>query len=721
LAARAETKAGWPPLAHYAQSEADRERKGLAYFVLGYREYERGSSAPAIADLERAAVTGFSLVDYAEYYRAATAAQSNQPEVAAEALTNFAGRFPRSPLRDQATRLLTFSLIQAGRPREAIPILTVALQQRKQPPLEYLLAQAYQKAGDLTEAAQAFQDVYYRLPDSPEAAPAATALKGLEAQLGTSYPKPPEELRTTRAAGLEKLSRFSSALAEYEALQRDFPGSASASSWRLGRDRCLLGTGRANEALADLGAGGWPSGDLDAERALLVVRARSHDRDESGMLAALDEMTRLYPTSPATASALDSVSFFFRRQGDWSRATPYDVKLAQEFPNSDLAGKAEWQAAWAAYLGGAQTGDAERRLTAYLQRYPSSSRITAAFYWLGRINEEEGHVAEASSLYQLVRQRFGNSYYALRAAERLKSLGPAAAAGARATGGDTSGAGTAGALSPELAAAVSALPALPEPVNVCGAERPVAEERPALILAALDLEALAEHDLRARLEAAMGTPEEAGLRLALARLQRENERYDQATFMARKAVPTYMDYELPALPAELWVLLYPQAFWDLVRRNAYANHLDPYLVMALIRQESGFNPKAASGKNAHGLMQLLPKTARDLTRGGGRKRRAPAGNLSNPAYNLRVGCRYLSELIQKFNGSVEKALAAYNAGPDRVEQWESGHSYSEPAAFVESIPFAETRSYVEVILRDQVIYRQLADKPKFKTCGGPGA
>jgi soluble lytic murein transglycosylase len=157
----------------------------------------------------------------------------------------------------------------------------------------------------------------------------------------------------------------------------------------------------------------------------------------------------------------------------------------------------------------------------------------------------------------------------------------------------------------------------------------------------------------------------------------------------------------------------------LVRQNARSNRLDPYVVMALIREESGFNPKAASGANAHGLMQLLPQTARDVNRGSRPRGRSRSGaDLNDPNYNLRTGCRYLSDMVRQFNGSLEQALAAYNAGPDRVKQWLSGRSFSEPAAFVESIPFAETRAYVQAVLRDTEVYRRLmTENPKFKPCG----
>jgi soluble lytic murein transglycosylase len=103
-------------------------------------------------------------------------------------------------------------------------------------------------------------------------------------------------------------------------------------------------------------------------------------------------------------------------------------------------------------------------------------------------------------------------------------------------------------------------------------------------------------------------------------------------------------------------------------------------------------------------MQLLPKTARRLarqTRMGYSHQR-----LFDPDYNLRLGCVYLGELKKNF-GSVEAALAAYNAGEDHVVQWQTGQKYQETAEFVESIPFTETREYVQIVIRNAEIYRSI--------------
>ncbi|HEV3277619.1 MAG TPA: transglycosylase SLT domain-containing protein [Terriglobia bacterium] len=718
LAAHADRKPGWAPLARYAASARDRETKGLAYLALGYREYQAQDYVPAMDHLAQAAATGFVLGDYAVYYRASAASLADEPEIAARALGDFATRFPQSTLALDATRLLAWSLIGAHRPVDAVNVLGTVADIPKHPPLELLLGQAREGSADLRGAVQAYQELYYGSPNAPEAGPAGTALKRLEGQLGTSYSAPSEDLRATRARALENGGRHAAALSEYEALLKDDPTSASAVAWRLGRDRCWSHLGRTSEAAADLAAPGWPSGELDAERGLVMLRVAEGNRDETAALAELDRLARLYPQSPSYAAALNSVAFFFTRQEEWGRSAVYNAKLASAFPDSDLAPRALWESAWAAYVGGEREG-AEKDFLAYLGRYPTSFRAPAALYWVGRLEELEGRPAQARAIYTLLSATFRSDYYAAQAAKRLSESSTPGAPGAPAAAGTISTSVAATVLTPEVETIRSKAAPPPDPALVCP-RLPGTEERPGLTLAALGLVDLAEHDLRTRLQAESSGPESARLRLALASVQRDGEKYDLATYNAKRAVPGYTEYDFSALPAGIWTLLYPEVFWDLVQRNAAAYHLDPYLVMALIRQESGFNAKAVSGPGARGLMQLLPPTARAAVPGGRRNlsHRRAAGNLMDPRYNLRAGCSYLAQILGDFNGNVEQALAAYNAGPDRVREWLNGHSYAEDAAFVESIPFPETRAYVETVLRDAAVYRRLmTGSPRFRPCG----
>jgi soluble lytic murein transglycosylase len=152
-----------------------------------------------------------------------------------------------------------------------------------------------------------------------------------------------------------------------------------------------------------------------------------------------------------------------------------------------------------------------------------------------------------------------------------------------------------------------------------------------------------------------------------------------------------------------------------VQRQARANRLDPYLVMGLIRQESAFNARATSSADAHGLMQVLPKTASRSKRPSGI--RSTGARLYNPTYNIRFGCSYLGSLLKDFDGQPEMALAAYNAGDFRVRDWLKSNSFRDSSEFLEAIPIRATRVYVESVLRDAAIYRQLlTGSAKFATC-----
>ena len=175
-------------------------------------------------------------------------------------------------------------------------------------------------------------------------------------------------------------------------------------------------------------------------------------------------------------------------------------------------------------------------------------------------------------------------------------------------------------------------------------------------------------------------------------------------------MPSYFAMDLSALPRNYWEDLFPRPYWTDLKRYSDANRLDPFLVASLIRQESEFNPGAISHANAWGLMQVLPGTGKTLARAE-KIRSFRTESLLVPNVNLQLGTRYFRELVDHFNGRLEYALAAYNAGTDRVEAWLSAGNYRDPQEFVESIPFTETREYVQAILRNATVYRKLYGNP----------
>jgi soluble lytic murein transglycosylase len=152
-----------------------------------------------------------------------------------------------------------------------------------------------------------------------------------------------------------------------------------------------------------------------------------------------------------------------------------------------------------------------------------------------------------------------------------------------------------------------------------------------------------------------------------------------------------------------WRILFPEPWWNTIQTESAKNNLDPYLVASLIRQESEFDATAISYANAYGLMQLLPSVGRSMARQEGIAH-FQTFQLLDPNMNIRLGTRYLRQMLDRFGGVQEYALAAYNAGDNRVTEWQAAGPYSGIDEFVESIPFTQTREYVEAILRNEETY-----------------
>jgi soluble lytic murein transglycosylase len=145
-------------------------------------------------------------------------------------------------------------------------------------------------------------------------------------------------------------------------------------------------------------------------------------------------------------------------------------------------------------------------------------------------------------------------------------------------------------------------------------------------------------------------------------------------------------------------MFYPLAKLDLLKKNG--KEIDPLLIASLIRQESGFNENARSRVGAAGLMQIMYPTARSMEK-------VSKKSLYEPNTNVRLGVRYFFGLLKKFDMDVELALAAYNAGPDKVTDWVRRYPVENRILFLDLIPFAETRNYVALIVRNYVWYQYL--------------
>jgi soluble lytic murein transglycosylase len=173
----------------------------------------------------------------------------------------------------------------------------------------------------------------------------------------------------------------------------------------------------------------------------------------------------------------------------------------------------------------------------------------------------------------------------------------------------------------------------------------------------------------------------------------------------RRAYPQFMAAGGEELPRDVLTVIFPLSYWDLIQKYSSLNNLDPYLVAALMAQESTFVADVRSSAGAVGLMQLMPSTARTYAR----KLKMPYSSrvLTTPESNVRIGTMYLADKIKEF-GAVHLALASYNAGERAVRTWLAERpDVDDSEEFIDDIPYPETLNYVKRILGTADDYRRL--------------
>jgi soluble lytic murein transglycosylase len=673
----------------YARRHAreDADAGALAWLVVGYAHTLDHDYAKAIDPFNRAKAGASELGDYVAYHLGDSYLKTGHNAEALSTLAEFGKNFPDSLLIRDAHLVYANALLEEGRAAEA-----AALLEKDRAPvrsdIELAIGRAYEAAGENQKAASAFRNLYFNFPNSFEAEMAGTELHKLGISGSVAE-------RRTRAELLLKAKHYSEAAHDYRELllmneeQVPLPDRPAL---ELALAGALEKSGSSQDARKILTTMGVQTGDAEAERLYLLSETARSTSDEEAVQRTLNELRQFGPASPWLEQALLSAGNMYLLKRDYDHAIDYFRELQQRFPNGTHASYAHWKAAWLALRQG-RTAEARQGFENQIALYPDSGEIPAALYWRARLAEEEGNPAMARAFYQKLSDRFRNYYYAEFGRQRLQAL-PGA-----------------GDVAPEDAPHYALLDHV-APLSTAG--KITASDPPddnlrvarARLLSNGGLADMAVRELQAaasQLDGAWAPPE-------MARVYQDIGRYDRGIEIMKRTTPNYFAVDLPDLPRPYWEALFPKAYWPDLRKYSELNGLDPYLVASLIRQESEFNAAAISRANAVGLMQLLPKTGKTVAKQVKLKGYS-APQLYTPAVNLELGTRYFKEMVDKYNGQFEYALAAYNAGTDRVGDWLGQGHYRDAQEFVESIPFTETREYVQAILRNANVYRQLYGTP----------
>jgi soluble lytic murein transglycosylase len=673
----------------FARRHPKEDAGALAWLVLGYAHTLDHDYAKAIDPFNRAKAGASELGDYVAYYLGDAYLKTVHNAEALSTLADFSKNFPDSLLIRDAHLVFASALLEEGRAQEAADLL-----EKDRAPVradvELAIGRAYEAAGDNQKAASAFRNLYYNLPTSFEADVAGPELH----KLGVSGSV---AARRTRADLLFKARRYSDAAHDYHDLVEEVT-PADRPAVQLALASALEKSDRSHDARQLLLSMGAQTGDAEAERLYLLSETARSTSDEEAVQRTLNELRQFGPASPWLEQALRSAGNMYLLKRDYDRAIDSFRELQQRFPKGGHASSAHWKAEWLSFRQG-RTDEARKGFEDQIALYPDSAEIPAALYWRARLAEEEGNPAMARAFYQKLSDRFRNYYYAELGRQRLKVL-PGLGAGSPKDGW------------PQEDAPHYPLLDHVSPLSTAGkitaADPPddnLRVER-ARLLSNGALADMAVRELQAAASQEGGTwaPPE------MARVYQDGGRYDRGIEIMKRATPNYFAVDIPDLPRPYWEALFPKAYWTDLRKYSVLNGLDPYLVASLVRQESEFNALALSRANAVGLMQLLPNTGKTVAKQVKLKGYS-APQLYTPAVNLELGTRYFKEMVDKYNGQFEYALAAYNAGTDRVGDWLGQGHYRDPQEFVESIPFTETREYVQAILRNANVYRQLYGTP----------
>ena len=675
------TPAAYAGVEAFARRHSSEDAGALAWLVLGYAHVLDHDYAQAIPALSRAHPHAGDIGDYVDYYRGESYAQTGRIPEAMAVLSGFAKKYPESLLLGDKNLLYSNLLVTEGQAQAAAELL----EQNRKPlraDIELALGRAYAAAGDGAKATAIFSNLYFSMPLSSEANQAGEELKKVS-PTALSIAALPE--RKTRADLLEKGKRYSEAADEYRGLLNEV-SPAERPALQLSLVEALRRAGRIKEAKQALEQVPSAPLEINAGRLFNLGELAWAENDNDTFLKTLDQLRQADPASPYLEQALLEAGNIYLLRPDYDRAIDCYRELQVRFPSAAKASYAHWKVAWLSLRQG-RTVEAKTEFENQIGLYPNSAEVPAALYWRARLALEDGDQAMAAAYYQKLSLRFRNYYYGELAREQLQKM--------KANG------------PPQHYALLDHVPPMSSDPTVTNNTVPTDDLR---VQKAHLLENGALLDFAVReLKAADEQDKGDWLPAETARMYEDAGRYDIAIEVLKRAVPNYFAVDLDSLPRSYWEALFPKPYWLDLKRFSSANALDPYLVASLIRQESEFNPNAVSRKDAVGLMQLLPKVGKTLARQQ-KIKHYKAAQLFNPGMNLQLGTRYFREMVDKF-GAFEYALAAYNAGTDRVQSWLGGGKYRDPQEFVESIPFTETREYVQAILRNANMYRQLYGTP----------
>lgn len=629
--------------------------------------------------------TKTNVADYAVWLRGRAYQEAGNYSAAMQAFDELIADFPDSVNVTDAKLNWARTAISSGQ-AALVPARLQDLSSIRNGDANLLIAQSYDAQGKAAEAVAYYRRAYFY-------AAGTDAAKQAEAKLTLmSQPLTPQSADEAlqRADRLLAAKDFTGAEKAYNSLATAY-ADAMSSAVRLRQLTAFAGLRKTVEAQNVFNS--IPSSTKEKEEAYYqLTMAFARARQWAQARATAEEMRTKFPTGKLTPKAWVDAGYVARDSKLRAEERSFLNPAVTNFPNAVEVAGAQFELAWIEHEN-KNFAESSRMLVEHLARYASRDTTNRgkAGYWAARDSERAGKLADACELYEGVMYRYSANWYGYIAAQRASAM--------KSNGQCKGGAPTSSSVSTAVAA-LKTITVAAETSTQKELDRAAKSDELSLV----GLFDWAIDELEEARKTAQNSPK---INLALARHHRYKGDNVNALLALAKSYPDYSQMFPEEMGREEWEIFYPLTHWNEIKRWASQRNLDEYTVAGLIRQESVFNPRAKSGANAYGLMQLLIPTARATARKYGSTATITADALFQPPINIELGTAYMRDQFDKF-GRLEYVAVAYNAGPGRVSPWRASLPV-EIDEFVEAIPFRETKGYVQGVIRNSAQYRRLYD------------
>ncbi|MBN3033215.1 MAG: transglycosylase SLT domain-containing protein [Candidatus Saganbacteria bacterium] len=679
-------------------------------------------SAEAALPLLRACAADedFALRDYARFEIGKIYFDRGDDRPAAAEFKTFLNDFTDSLLAPQAALALGKSHFHLKNYPRAIKVFRDSIDKTPDaetaPEASYLIGLTAERQKNWAAAYLAYETTDLNYPLSSFGKQARLAIKRLKRSHRGKLPRFQASAHALFKQGMSYFDdgAYETATNVFGKLAREFPGSKY-------NGEAMLMLGRAEiqmnnpAAISDLEKAARGPANLAGRATYYLGLAYGRRGRYERAIKTLEKVPACYPGSGLCDDAIYWAAYYKELNGDLTGALNSYYEIITKYPRSQSVSAAIWRLGKVYYWGGDfKNAAAYFHLAQSAESYRPGADTPRCAFFEAKAEERLGNRTAALNIYDQLAKRFDHTYYAYRAKEKLKEAGRDVPEQPTFDGDEFSQALSN--LDEKDQEGLAAVMEIWEQIRAGSTAVASSREVQAHLarykaLMDLGLSAYAAGEAKYLVDLTSDVEKDSAQTRLGELLVHSGEYKTPIKFADRKVKAAVIAGQPSAVPRKIWQLAYPKGYWNNVSAKAGALGLDPYLVLAVIREESRFNPRAVSRSGARGLMQIMPRTGRAIARDLD-KSHYRTSKLFTPVLNIEMGIYYLSNLVKNFQGNVYLSLAGYNGGPNKVKKYVKNW-YNDSLGlvdvdeFVESIPSRETRLYVQKVMGSYFEYKRL--------------